>query len=138
MIATAHETSHAIEHAIVGDDNWLRLRGLNPAAHEGDLRRICNDLHNPDRSQVGAKAYNGPNQPLPPNIVSPETDGYVGHDIGRELFATAFRAYMRAPNYIKSVAPDLAAAIRATVNEDPTLSKIIQFNAVPLFIAEHT
>jgi hypothetical protein len=130
----AHETGHAIEHAIVGDDAWHRLGGLNHVDDEADLRRIYNDLHNPDRNQVGAKAYNGPNQPLPPNIVSPETHGYVGHEIGRELFATALRAYMRAPNYIKSVAPRLAAALRATVNEHPTLSKIIQFNAIPLAV----
>ena len=39
---------------------------------------------------------------------------------------------MAEPNYIKSIAPDVAKAIRAAVNPNHRLRRIIQFNAVPL------
>ena len=42
----------------------------------------------------------------------------------------AVRAYMADPNYLKTVAPKTAAAIRAAVNTHPQLSKIIQFNSL--------
>jgi hypothetical protein len=35
-------------------------------------------------------------------------------------------------NYLKGSAPKTAAAVRAAVNPNPTLSKIIQFNVVPI------
>lgn len=38
-------------------------------------------------------------------------------------------------NYLKSVAPKVAAAIRAAVNDHPVLSKIIQFNGIPAIAA---
>jgi hypothetical protein len=44
--------------------------------------------------------------------------------------AEAIRAYMVDPNYLKTVAPKVAAAIREAVNSHPTLSKIIQFNSL--------
>jgi hypothetical protein len=44
----AHETGEAIEHEIVGDDAWFCRSGLDSAEREGDLRRIYNDLNNPD------------------------------------------------------------------------------------------
>lgn len=46
--------------------------------------------------------------------------------------AEAIRAYLVDPNYIKTVAPDLAAAIRDAVNSDPTLAPVIQFNNLRL------
>jgi hypothetical protein len=46
--------------------------------------------------------------------------------------AEAIRAYMADPNYLKTVAPKTAAAIRKAVNAHPFLSKVIQFNALPL------
>lgn len=42
--------------------------------------------------------------------------------------AEAIRAYMADPNYIKTVAPNVAARIRATVNDNPSLRDTIQFN----------
>jgi hypothetical protein len=42
----------------------------------------------------------------------------------------AIRAYLADPNYLKTVAPKTAARIREAVNTHPTLSKIIQFNAI--------
>ena len=44
--------------------------------------------------------------------------------------AEALRAYMADPNYLKTVAPKTAAAIRKFVNDNPRLNKVIQFNSV--------
>ena len=49
--------------------------------------------------------------------------------------AEAIRGYAANPNYIKLKFPELAAAIRAAVNDHPILSKIIQFNAIPAIAA---
>lgn len=64
------------------------------------------------------------------NLTGPEQMGYRGGDIPRELMAEGIRAYATNPNYIKTVAPEFAQRIRETVNTDPVLSKIIQFNTV--------
>jgi hypothetical protein len=47
-----------------------------------------------------------------------------------ELIAEGLRAYMTNPNYFKSVAPNAAAKIRAAVNANPHLKKVIQFNSL--------
>jgi hypothetical protein len=44
--------------------------------------------------------------------------------------AEAIRAYIQDPNYLKTVAPKTAAAIRKAVNGNPRLSKAIQFNSL--------
>jgi hypothetical protein len=62
---------------------------------------------------------------------SPLDFGYTGGDARSEYMAEAIRAYMADPNYIKSVAPKTAAAIREAVNTNPRLNKYIQFNALP-------
>lgn len=64
------------------------------------------------------------------HLTGPQHFGYRGDDLSRELMVEAIRAYMADPNYLKTVAPRTAAAIREAVNSHPTLSKIIQFNAV--------
>lgn len=64
-------------------------------------------------------------------LTGPEHLGYVGEDVSRELMAEAIRAYMTDPNYLKTVAPKTAAAIRQAVNSDPHLSTVIQFNSLP-------
>jgi hypothetical protein len=42
--------------------------------------------------------------------------------------AEAIRAYLENPNYLKTVAPKTAAKIRAAVNANPSVNKIIHFN----------
>jgi hypothetical protein len=42
--------------------------------------------------------------------------------------AEAIRAYMQNPNYMKTVAPNVARRIRAAVNPNPNINTIIQFN----------
>jgi len=64
------------------------------------------------------------------HLTGPQHLGYRGEDIPREWMAEAVRAYMADPNYLKTVAPKTAAAIRAAVNGHPRLSKFLQFNGL--------
>ena len=66
------------------------------------------------------------------HLSGPQHQGYRAADVPREQMAEAVRAYLTDPNYIKTVAPRTAAVIREWVNSHPTLSKVIQFNALPL------
>lgn len=60
----------------------------------------------------------------------PESYGYKGDDVYRELIAEAVHAYRTSPNYIKTVAPKTAAAIREVARKIPGLSDRIQFNSL--------
>lgn len=102
----AHEIGHAIDE-IAGE--------IPVAGFDDDLRRIYNDLNNPQRH--GKK-------------FGPEQLNYKKQKIPRELAAESIRAYIHDPNYIKTVAPDLAKHIRKAVNRHPQLSKTIQFNSI--------
>jgi hypothetical protein len=46
------------------------------------------------------------------------------------LDLSRIRAYLADPNYLKTVAPKTAAAVREAVNSHPVLSKIIKFNTM--------
>ncbi len=130
LLVHAHENGHVI-------NQLAELpRGLEAPEHlQGELRRVYNDLNNPDPSHRGIVAFAGPTKPLPENIVSPETRGYVPADVDHELWTEAIRAYMADPNYLKTVAPKVAAAIRAAVNANPRLAGTIQFNSSPPSVA---
>lgn len=60
----------------------------------------------------------------------PEHFKYKPPAVRGELMAEAMRAYLQDPNYMKSVAPKVAAAIRKAVNTNPDLNKWIQFNTL--------
>jgi len=111
-----HEIGHVID----------QLAGEIPAVGDrtrigSQLRQVYHDLN--DGSWRRGKE-------TPPRLQTrPEDIGYRGKDIPRELWAEAIRAYMADPNYIKAVAPDVAAAIRKHVNAGPSLKKIVQFNS---------
>jgi hypothetical protein len=81
---------------------------------EEQLHRVYADLNNP------------PGQPQ--RILGPQDMGYDKSRVREELWAEAVRAYMTDPNYLKTVAPDVAAAIRAKVNNNHSLNRHIQFN----------
>jgi hypothetical protein len=104
-----HEVGHLIDEMAGG----IPTAGLNT-----ELRQLYNTLNT---GQVRTR-----------NLTLPQHLGYKGDDIDKELKAEAIRAYLVDPNYLKSVAPRTAAAIRAAVNAHPVLSRIIQFNSVPL------
>lgn len=101
----AHEVGHALDEI----SGQVPTQGLDT-----ELRSVYNTLNNPQN-------YGKP--------FGPEQNGYKGANVQRELVAESIRAYMNNPNYLKSVAPKTAAAIRSAVNAHPTLSPIIQFNA---------
>jgi hypothetical protein len=50
------------------------------------------------------------------NLTGPQHLGYSAEEAPRELMATAISAYLAFPNYLKTVAPKTAAAIREAVN----------------------
>lgn len=105
-MVTAHELSHMIDE-LAGE---VPVKGLND-----ELRTIYNHLNNP---QTYGKRF------------GPEQNGYKGDKVKRELVAEAIRAYMTDPNYLKTVAPKTAAAIRAAVNPHPNTRNLIQFNSL--------
>ncbi len=112
-----HEIGHVID----------QLAGEIPAAGAwtkigSQLRQVYHDLN--DASWRRSRE-------TPQRLQTrPEDHGYRGTDIPRELWAEAIRAYIADPNYIKTVAPDVAAAIRKAVNANPNSRKIIQFNGI--------
>lgn len=111
----AHEISHAID----------LLAGRIPTASlKTELRRLYNTLNNPNRSRDGVEAASwGPR-------FTPQAHGYSGGAVDRELMAEAIRGYMADPNYVKTVAPKTAKAIRKAVNPNPGINKILQFNSL--------
>jgi hypothetical protein len=107
---SAHEAGHAIDY-FAG-----RTRGIPQSGLNAELRQVYNTL-NSGRERTRS-------------LTGPQHLGYRGGDVNRELMAEAIRAYMTDPNYIKTVAPNVAARIRERVNAHPELSRIIQFNSL--------
>jgi hypothetical protein len=152
-----HEVGHGTDDAVGGD--VVSLGGIPyntvqsgpPSKIIGDqLALIFHDLNtNPSRNTrpgLGRNSPPGIGRNSPPGIghsstpgighnskmTSPQDFGYLTDvDIRGELWAEAFRAYFTNPNYIKSVAPDVAAFLRQKVNEHPWLSNFLRFNAIP-------
>ena len=96
------------------------------------MRDLFNTMNNPNRTPDGLEA-------APGAIVTPETINSSNSAPSRvpglnraeeEYFAEALRAYMTNPNFVKSVAPNFAAAVRAAVNSHPRLRGVIQFNSL--------
>jgi hypothetical protein len=112
--AYAHELAHGIDDVAY----QLPTNGLMD-----ELRPLYNTLNNPRRTPDGVHA-------APGAIFTPRDRGYSDGDVAREYAAEAIRAYMTNPNYIKSVAPRTAAAIRDLVNAHSRLSDMVQFNSL--------
>jgi hypothetical protein len=128
------------------------LKSLPPAkaekvvAHEMGhmIDEIAGRISTAGLSRELAQVYNTLNtgQERTRHLTGPQHLGYQGASVPREYMAEAIRAYMTDPNYLKTVAPKTAAAIREAVNAHPTLSKTIQFNvgggpmAWPLSVGE--
>jgi hypothetical protein len=62
--------------------------------------------------------------------MTPAGQGYKANAADGEMMAEAIRAYMRDPNWLKTVAPKTAARIRQHVNTNPSLNRTIQFNSL--------
>jgi hypothetical protein len=129
----AHEVSHGIDD-LAGEFAGVRRPKTIPVPKGAvnELKTVYNDLNNSYLAKARSQ-----NPDVDPNAiywstgVTPETTfGYSKKDAPFEYMAEAIRAYMADPNYLKTVAPKTAAAIREAVNSHPILSKIIQFNAL--------
>jgi len=100
-----HELGHAID----------QMAGEIPIGNvETGLRKIYHDINTGDEF---SNQWRGP-----------EAYGYDAENIPRELMAEAINAYMENPNYVKTVAPDVAKHIRKHVNNNPNINRVIQFN----------
>ncbi|CCQ75025.1 hypothetical protein [Magnetospira sp. QH-2] len=111
-LVLAHEVGHVIDQA-AGE---IPVTGL-----EDELGNLYHTLNAPQRTGE----FPTPNQPR----FTPEVHGYDAENTPRELMTEAIRAYLADPAYLKTVAPKTAKAIRAAVNGNPALRKIIQFNS---------
>lgn len=112
----AHELGHALDKHLRftrdGMEHGLPVEGNVPA-----LREVYERLNTPQHIKPG-KGY------------QPESHKYKGEEVNDELNAEAIRAYLINPNYLKSVAPKVAARIREYLNAHPEVSKRIHFNAM--------
>lgn len=109
-ISMAHEFGHAIDHfAKYFSDN------LTPE-EIGELRLVYGTLRTSPKYL--------------PLLRQPESFRYQPDKVNRELVAEGLRAYMANPNYFKTMAPKAAAKIRAVVNSNDRLKRVIQFNSL--------
>jgi len=108
-MVTAHEFSHAI------DDFLGKLSNTLTPDEISELRFVYGTLRS------GSEEFTFFHQP--------EKD-YLPHQVNSELLAEGIRAYMADPNYFKTVAPRTATRIRAAVNENLILRRVIQFNSL--------
>jgi hypothetical protein len=104
-----------------------------PRIYEHELGHIMDDasrISDKGLEQELVRVFNDLNNPYPDLFkVTPELRGYPAAEVPREYMAEARRAYLANPNYIKTVAPNTAAAIRAAWNANPYLSRIIHLNS---------
>src|SRR5205807_3935665 len=106
----AHETGH-LAHDLANRFSLSSFHALEPQA-EGIYSTI----------NVGREGIQ------PPRL--PQDFGYPDSEAPYELVAEVFRSYLTNPNFLKTVAPDLAAWVRSLVNSHPQLSRFIQFNGL--------
>lgn len=110
-----HELGHGIDDLAFGvlgpGGSRIPTKGLSK-----ELGRVYEDLNTAGWFKPGRG-------------MTPKGQGYAANQIDAELMAEAVRAYMRDPNYLKTVAPNTAARIREYVNANQNLNKTIQFNS---------
>jgi hypothetical protein len=105
------------------------IRGISQDNINEELRYVYNDCNNGKLNEArrldpSVRPHDDPEY----QGFGPEQKACYGADARAELMAEAIRAYMQNPNYLKTVAPNVAARIRAAVNTNPNLNQIIQFN----------
>jgi hypothetical protein len=106
----SHEVGHVID---------MMATRASASGLKAELRNLYDVMNNPLSQKPGKKSY---------AQWGPEASKYEGEAVDAELMAEALRAYLVNPNYIKSVAPKVAAHLRKIVNRSPGLSRIIQLN----------
>jgi hypothetical protein len=103
----AHENAHLID--------WI-AGAIPTKGLDKELRGVYNTLNT--------------GQERTRRLTGPEHMGYPRQEVPGELMAEAIRAYLQNPNYLKSVAPKTAMAIRNAVNSNPELNRWVQFNSL--------
>lgn len=116
--AARHEVSHLVND-IAGTGNVTKhgkptIKRID-SAFQAELDAIYDHLNRPEKWKGG--------------LFTPGDKKYPKAEWADEYAAEAVRAYMTDPNYMKTVAPNTAKAIRK-VNKNETLNKVIQFNAL--------
>jgi hypothetical protein len=104
-------------------------RGISQDDLNEELRYVYNDCNNAvlneaRRLDPGLHPHDAPEY----QGFGPEQRACYGADAQGELMAEAIRAYLQNPNYLKTVAPNVADRIQAAVNTNPNLNHIIMFN----------
>ncbi len=131
-IILAHMLGHIIDHRAgqpCRNDLGEMISAINQDNINDEIRYVYNDCNNPELNE--ARQVNldvDPSDRPEYQDFGPEQRGCFGADARAELMAEAIRVYMQDPNYLKTVAPNVAARIRAAVNPNPDLNRIIQFN----------
>jgi hypothetical protein len=128
----AHMLGHLLDYRAPrasATDSDQDIRGISQDNLNEELRHVYNDCNNPllndaRRLDPGLQPDDDPDY----QGFGPEQRACYGTDARAELMAEAIRAYLQDPNYLKTVAPNVAARIRAAVNTNPDLNQIIQFN----------
>jgi hypothetical protein len=110
VFALGHETGHAL-HDLANRFSLSSFHALEPQAE-----RVYSTVN------TGRERLRRPKLP--------QDFGYSDSEAPYELAAEVFRSYLSNPNYLKTVAPDLAAWVRSLVNSHPQLSRFIQFNGL--------
>ena len=118
LLVKGHEIGHIVEILAGGKSG----KGISTKGLSGELNDIYNGLNNSNRQNGDAAKW--------AKAERPKDKGYSKEKRPKELWAEAVRAYMENPNYIKTVAPNVAERIRKATKGDPKLSRIIQFNTV--------
>jgi hypothetical protein len=115
-IVYGHEIGHVVDQ-LAGE--------ISDTGLKTELKALYNTLNNANRGRygTGAASWGKP--------ATPQGAGYKGGDISREFLAEAIRAYLADPNYIKTIAPKTAAAIRKAVNSNPAVNRMLKFNNIP-------
>lgn len=108
-LTMAHEFAHAVDH--FAGDVWKKLTPDEIA----ELRVVYGTLRS------GPQDF---------SLRQPESFRYKPRQVNRELIAEGIRAYMANPNFFKTIAPKAAAKIRAEVNSNRHLKKVLQFNSL--------
>ncbi len=128
----AHMMGHILDYRAgqpSGADPNQAMRAINQDDLDNELRYVYNDCNNAKLNE--ARKINPrlkPDDSPEYHGFGPEQRGCFGNDARAELMAEAIRAYLQDPNYLKTVAPNVAARIRGAINTTPDLNSIIQFN----------
>ncbi|CAM5533420.1 hypothetical protein MAUB1S_08904 [Mycolicibacterium aubagnense] len=111
------------------DGSKETIPAINQDGLDDELRYVYNDLQNPELNAARRVDRNvDPNDRTEFQNFGPEQQDCYGTDARAELMAESIRAYLVNPNYLKTVAPNVAARIRAAVNPNPEANRILQFN----------